>query len=312
VTRRIVYVIAALSLAATGTYLLVYLYRWEWNRALIAGIMFVATEIGVGLAMVVSKLRSIDQRLERIELLGVAPAPRAVADPGVLAAIEDAAPPQAKPFAWLDRDPTSMNVFVPLLLGAGMVVSALAWVVERVARSTAGAAMERGLAMRLAPLSLPAGGFMGGPTLAPPAVWRRPRRTVVARVLGLALAALLLFFGIDAFADLTQDRPDPLLAGTSTALVIEVKHRETQVSAQSTAEAFWVSCRRVLPRRMEAHEIAAVSSNRARLIVTPAIGEHALRRFQGCIEDALIDRIQANVVSVEQVAAADRSATSTS
>ena len=304
-TRRLVYVIAALSLAATGTYLLVYLYRWEWNRALIAGIMFVATEIGVGLAVVVSKLRSIDQRLERIERLGaVAPLPApATADPAVLAAIEDAAPAPEKPFAWLDRDPTSMNVFVPLLLGAGMIVSALAWVVERVARSTAGAAMERGLAMRLAPLSLPAGGFLGGPSLAPPAAWRRPKRVVVARLLGVVVGIALLVAGIDAFADLTQDRPDPVVAGTSTALVIEVTHRETEVSALGTAEAFWVSCRRVLPRRMEAHEIVAVGAQQARLVVTPAIGEHALRRFRGCIEDALIDRIQAKVLSVERIPA---------
>ena len=302
-TRRLVYVIAALSLAATGTSLLVYLYRWEWNRALIAGIMFVATEIGVGLAVVVSKLRSIDQRLERIERLGaVAPSP-ATADPAVLAAIEDAAPPPEKPFAWLDRDPTSMNVFVPLLLGAGMIVSALAWVVERVARSTAGAAMERGLAMRLAPLSLPSGGFLGGPSLAPPVVWRRPKRVVVARLVGVVLGVALLVGGIDAFADLTQDRPDPVVDGTSTALVIEVTHRETEVSAQGTAEAFWVSCRRVLPRRMEAHEIVAVGAQQARLVVTPAIGEHALRRFRGCIEDALIDRIQAKVLSVERIPA---------
>ena len=300
-TRRLTYLIATVSLAASGTYLLVYLYRWEWNRALIAGILFVATEIGIGLAVVVSRLRTIDQRLARIEQLGVAAAaaPPAAVDPAVLAQIKDAAPEPARPFAWLDRDPTSMNVFVPLLLGAGMVVSALAWVVERVARSTAGAAMERGLALRLAPLSLPAGGFLGGPTVAPAPVWRRSRRGVAARVAGALLAVALLVAGIDAFADLTQDRPDAVVAGTSTALVIEVTHRETQVSAQNTAEAFWVSCRRVLPRRMEAHEIIGLTGQRARLVVTPAIGEHALRRFQGCIEDALIDRIQANVVSVE-------------
>ncbi len=46
-------------------------------------------------------------------------------------------------------------MFVPVLLGAGVVLSALAWVVERLARVTAGAALERGLAVRLAVLSLP-------------------------------------------------------------------------------------------------------------------------------------------------------------
>ena len=304
-TRKLTYLIAAVSLAASGTYLLVYLYRWEWNRALIAGLFFVATEVGVGLAVVISKLRSIDERLERIEHLGMrATLPAQAPDPAVLERIQDAAPEQGRPFAWLETDTNSMNVFVPLLLGAGMIVSGLAWVVERVARSTAGAAMERGLAARLTPLSLPAGGFMGGPVVAPAPVFRRSARSLGARVVAIVAVGALGYAGIDAFADLTQDRPDPVVAGERTSLVIEVSHRETQVSAMSTAEAYWVSCRRVLPRRMEAHQITDVGVNRALLVVQPAIGEHALRRFRGCIEDALIDRIQARVVSVETVPAA--------
>ena len=296
-TRKLTYLIAATSLAASGTYLLVYLYRWEWNRALIAGLFFVATEVGVGLAVVISKLRAIDDRLERIERLGTGHAP----DPALLDRIHEAAPEQARPFAWLETDRTSMNVFVPLLLGAGMIVSALAWLVERLARSTAGAAMERGLALRMAPLSLPAGGFLGGPVAAPAPPFRRSAASIWGRLAAVVAVLAVGFFGIDAFADLTQDRPDPVAAGEQTSLVLQVSHRETQVSAMSTAEAFWVSCRRVLPRRMEAHEIVAVGVDRARLVIRPAIGEHALRRFRGCIEDALIDRIQARVVSVRTV-----------
>ena len=64
-------------------------------------------------------------------------------------------------FAWLTRtDRTS--VFIPVLLGAGAVLSALAWVVERVARATAGRAAEAGLARRLGLLELPADGLLDG------------------------------------------------------------------------------------------------------------------------------------------------------
>ena len=31
--------------AISGTYLVVYLYRWEWNRAVISGVFFLAAEI---------------------------------------------------------------------------------------------------------------------------------------------------------------------------------------------------------------------------------------------------------------------------
>ena len=51
----------------------------------------------------------------------------------------DALRPRGPTFAWLTRTDRS-NVFIPVLLGAGAVLSALAWVVERVARATAGRA----------------------------------------------------------------------------------------------------------------------------------------------------------------------------
>ena len=39
-------------LVASGGYVLVYLYRWEWNRALMAGVFFLAAEIAlVGAAL---------------------------------------------------------------------------------------------------------------------------------------------------------------------------------------------------------------------------------------------------------------------
>ena len=54
-------------------------------------------------------------------------------------------------------------MFIPVLLGAGAVLSGMAWVVERVARATAGRAAEHGLARQLARrLELPSGGLLDG------------------------------------------------------------------------------------------------------------------------------------------------------
>ena len=53
-------------------------------------------------------------------------------------------------------------MFIPVLLGAGAVLSALAWVVERLARATAGRAAEQGLATRLGALEPPTGGLLDG------------------------------------------------------------------------------------------------------------------------------------------------------
>lgn len=145
--RRLGYLAAIVTLVASGVYFFVYLDRWEWNRALISGVIFLAAEIALlgGLA------------LDHIRALRAAQAasdqPRRGPNPRVLARIRDSAPPQRIRFAWLRPDTT--NVFVPVLLGAGVVFSGLAWVVERVARATAGRSMERGLAVRLGSLELP-------------------------------------------------------------------------------------------------------------------------------------------------------------
>ncbi len=145
--RRLGYVAAILTLAASGVYFFVYLDRWEWNRALISGVIFLAAEIALlgGLT------------LDHVRTLRASQAPNVQArrgpDPRVLARIRESAPPQRIRFAWLRPDTT--NVFVPVLLGAGVVFSGLAWVMERVARVTAGRSMERGLAVRLGSLELP-------------------------------------------------------------------------------------------------------------------------------------------------------------
>ena len=60
-----------------------------------------------------------------------------------LQVLRDTAPPSRVSFAWLTRSDRT-SVFIPVLLGAGAVLSALAWVVERVSRATAGRAAERG------------------------------------------------------------------------------------------------------------------------------------------------------------------------
>lgn len=142
--------IGLLVLMSSGIYVFVYLYRWEWNRALFAGMLFIATEVALATAMLTDKLRGLKSSM-----------PERRADPRVVQRLHDAAPPPREPFAWLSPTDGRMGVFIPVLMGAGVVFSALAWLVERVARGTAGPVLEDRLAARLAPLSLPAGGLVG-------------------------------------------------------------------------------------------------------------------------------------------------------
>jgi hypothetical protein len=139
--RRVLWLLATVTLIATGVYTLVYLYRWEWNRALFTSLLFIAIEVGIVGAVVL-------RRVARLERTVVQPQPR------VLERIEDAAP-RRDHFAWLERTTSRTNVFVTVLLGAGVLLSAVTWLVDRLASRTAGTALEQGLARRLAPAAFP-------------------------------------------------------------------------------------------------------------------------------------------------------------
>jgi hypothetical protein len=150
--RLIRTVVGGLTLAASGTYTFVYLYRWEWNRALMSAAIFVAAEVAIMGSVLAERLKAINKRLD---------AQDDAAQRQRLDRIRETAPPARANFDWLAR-PQQMNVFVPVLMGAGVLMSGLAWVVERVARTTVGPAAEKGLATQLDSLALPASGFLAG------------------------------------------------------------------------------------------------------------------------------------------------------
>ena len=152
--RRLGMLATIAVMAASGSYVFVYLYRWEWNRALISAAIFVAAEIALFAAILLARFARLDRR---VESLAGGPPPT---DERVRRRLHENAPAPAKPFAWLDRSQT--NVFVPVLLGAGIVLSGLAWLVDRIARVTAGPSVENDLARRLSTLQPPPGGLLGG------------------------------------------------------------------------------------------------------------------------------------------------------
>lgn len=145
--RRVFYAIGLAVLASAGVYVFVYLVRWEWNRAMFAALLFVAAEVVLLGAVVLDRLRNLSAQVDRLQ--------RREPDPKVIERLRETAPPASEPFAWLKPGGDQLGVFVPVLMGAGMVLSGLAWLVERVARRTATPALERGLASQLSTLALP-------------------------------------------------------------------------------------------------------------------------------------------------------------
>jgi hypothetical protein len=157
-TRRILVLLplgfALFMLGYSGRWFFLYLHRWEWNRALVSGLMFLAAEVGLFGAIALEMLSRLRKEV-RAATAAAAGAPSASrgARPDVLARIRETAPPARHHFAWLESGRS--NVFVPILLGAGVIASGLAWIVERIARMTTGRRLEHDLAVRLGAFTLP-------------------------------------------------------------------------------------------------------------------------------------------------------------
>jgi hypothetical protein len=134
--------LATLLLAAM--YMIVSLNRWEWNRALFFGLIVVIAEIGLATALIL-------RRLGRLE-------PRAEIDPAVLEALRQTRPPRPNRFEWLE--PNRTNVFITFLVGGGVILSGIAWLVDRIAANTTTPAGEEKLARQLGPISYPRGGLL--------------------------------------------------------------------------------------------------------------------------------------------------------
>ena len=64
VLRVLARTLAAIVLVASGTYILVYLWRWEWQRAIVSGVFFLAALVVVSTLVVLRRAFELD-RLSR-------------------------------------------------------------------------------------------------------------------------------------------------------------------------------------------------------------------------------------------------------
>jgi hypothetical protein len=150
--RKLAALLGVITLGGSAWWMFLYLSRWEWHRAITAGIFVLAAELGLVGGAILTRLGRLEERVDHLAPAG--PRAQGGADDNRLL-IRSTRPASSSPFAWLEPDPGRTSVFVPILMGTGFVLSGLAWVVERLARVTARPALERDLARRLVPLAPP-------------------------------------------------------------------------------------------------------------------------------------------------------------
>ncbi len=157
--KAVAWFFGVVTLIGAGAYAAISLGRWEWNRALFFAIVFVAAEIGLAVGLVLRRIAKLDERLEhRRDDLRTA---------GPIDAVRKARGAHRR-FEWLDVDRREVgrkvvnrtNVFITMVVGGGVLLSGVAWVVDKVATSTTDRGRERSLAKDLTSIQYPTDGIL--------------------------------------------------------------------------------------------------------------------------------------------------------
>jgi hypothetical protein len=292
---RLLRVVSYVVTVASGVYMLLYLVRWEWNRAMIAGLFFVAAEVALATSAVLRRLRRLERDLADLD---VEETPRPAS--GM---------PAARPFAWLEEAANGHGVFIPVLLGLGVVASAIAWLIERLAATTWSLGGDASAARRLGWLATTKGGLRAADhanATGREAVRIRSLRDPVgparaSRVLAPLLVLALLAAVVVILARFTMYVPGPPVEAGRTSYELQVRLRSGEAPEEELVETLWRTCRAHIPGR--AADITSLGGGRYELTVEPALGRNDDLRFSGCLGDLRFDFVVTDVLSREGVVA---------
>jgi hypothetical protein len=120
------------------------------------------------------------------------------------------------------------------------------------------------------------------------------------KVLAVLAIAVMSAMGIIGLAELTQNRPDPVEAGSATVLTFDVDTRDYQRGDGAAAQALWAVCSATVGGDVSG--VAAPADGGVddgyTVTISPAIGENGRKRLWGCLEDATLDRVMGHVQSI--------------
>lgn len=296
--RRFGRLLALVVLVFAGYFVVLYLLRWEWNRALVAGVFFLAAEIFLVADLVLVRLTVLSRQ---VELARETEEIRALA-----AQLRRNRPPAKGPFAWLTEPKDRTYVFVPILLAAGILLSAVAFIVERLSRVTATPVAEHELARGLASMALPRTGLAPTGQLARTR-WDEPRPAAkrnASRTWIIAAVVVILTLSVVVLRVVLITRPEAADPNAALVVDLEVQRNDLEQTEASIALSLWGICRVRIPEQAALESLEASDPDnpgRFRMVVAPAPARFDAREFTGCLEDAVIERALADVTSVETV-----------
>jgi hypothetical protein len=277
----------------SGAYTVHYLFAWQWGRAEFAATAFVASLVVGAVFLVLVRLRRFEERLERrLDGLSLTGSPGADDSP---TGAPTTTPRDDEPrphFSWLSTSRVQLaavplvavavaaspipleaprtSVFIPVFLATGLVVSALAAGVER-------------LAARRTGLGTPGGGA---------------RRSGLGVVAGAAVVATATVVGGLYWA--SHYWGGPLGPGTTT-FEVEVRHQGSSPGGPTVAATAGRLCSLDEGVGSRFRDVRRLPGGHVLLRVSPALDGDAVVRFGGCLQDAILERYRIVVHDVRAV-----------
>jgi hypothetical protein len=121
-----------------------------------------------------------------------------------------------------------------------------------------------------------------------------------ARLLGLLVIALVGLTGVYFLREATESRHTRQDPDSRMEVVIEVASRD-RPAAYSTADlgrSLVLACRVEVASHVVDERIDDLGGGRLRFVMQPSLDESDRRQLDGCLEDAEVDHVQADVVSM--------------
>lgn len=291
----------AAVIGVSGGYTVHYLNHWQWVRAQIAGIAFIAALVIAATVAVLGRLRRMERHLAVIAAALARP-PDETGPP--VPAQGSAGDVEPRPdFRWLGEEvrgpltflPVAVlatlwpvaphhEIFIPVFLATGLLVSAVAWLVERLSS----------LRHRGRPTPVPA---MSADELGAQArtlVVTRPVRMLLVIPLVAAVAVTAVIIGLYRTS---HYRPQVLGPGITTFTVRAEQHGGPPTTARQSTETVGRYCAINTGVDVRYRDVAAGPGRTVLLRVFPLLDETAQNRFVGCLEDAILDQHRLTVTS---------------
>lgn len=287
--RRLAYLFGGAAAVGAGVYFVVYLYRWQWQRAILSGVLLLIVGVLLLGLVLLGRLARIEERIRESDRR----------QQETLARLRQThSGERGDRFRWLDDPASRTYVFVPVLLITGVVLSGIAWLVQRIASVTARPTAERHLAGQLAVLTAPDPAPDADLEDTTPPGGGRGR---AARLITVGVGVALLVSLVVGLADLTQTRKEERNGAAATSVLVRVDMRGVPPSAERQAMAAsqaWERCRNSTSVPLRRTTLGELGDGMFAAVVRPSLTDHDRLRLRGCLEDSEVDRAHLTVVGI--------------